>query len=135
MNTTSAARASSAVSTAAGSRRRLLIVVSHVVQYSTPIYRQLALDPRFDLLVAFCSMDGAESTFDPGFGVAVKWDTPLLDGYPWVHVRNRGVKTRSLFYCHNLVSLQSNLGHTLIKILLLKNRFILCVNFQRPSND
>ena len=33
-------------------------------------------------------MQGAESRLDPGFGVEVKWDTPLLDGYPWTLIPN-----------------------------------------------
>jgi glycosyltransferase involved in cell wall biosynthesis len=65
------------------------VVVSHVVQYSSPIFQQLASDSRLDVLVAYCSLQGAQSGVDPGFGVEVSWDTPLLDGYPWVHVPNR----------------------------------------------
>jgi glycosyltransferase involved in cell wall biosynthesis len=34
-------------------------------------------------------MGGAESHLDPGFGIEVKWDTPLLEGYPWELVPNR----------------------------------------------
>jgi len=34
-------------------------------------------------------MQGAEAKIDPDFGVPVKWDIPLLDGYPWVSLRNR----------------------------------------------
>ncbi len=65
------------------------MVASHVVQYSTSSYRKIAEDPRLDLLVAFCSMQGAESHIDPEFGVKVAWDVPLLDGYPWVLLPNR----------------------------------------------
>jgi glycosyltransferase involved in cell wall biosynthesis len=74
--------------TEAPPRRRLLLVASHVVQYSTSTYRKIAEDPRLDLLVAFCSMQGAESHVDPEFGVKVSWDIPLLDGYPWVQLPN-----------------------------------------------
>ena len=70
-------------------RLRLLLVCSHVVQYASPIFRKMAKDPRFDILVAYCSMQGAESGVDPGFGVEVSWDEPQLDGYPWVHPPNR----------------------------------------------
>jgi glycosyltransferase involved in cell wall biosynthesis len=31
---------------------------------------------------------------DPGFGVTVKWDVPLLDGYPWQYVPNRSWQPR-----------------------------------------
>src|SRR5580692_11087681 len=73
----------------ADKRRRLLLVCSHVVQYASPIFRKLAGDPRFDILVAYCSLQGAEAGFDPGFGVQVNWDEPQLDGYPWVCPPNR----------------------------------------------
>jgi glycosyltransferase involved in cell wall biosynthesis len=68
---------------------RVLLVSSHPVQYATPIFRLLAQDSRVDIQVAYCSLQGAESNFDPDFGVQVKWDIPLLDGYPWVLVPNR----------------------------------------------
>ena len=70
-------------------RRRLLVVASHVVQYSSPIFQKLAQDPRLEIVVAYCSMQGAQTGVDPGFGVQVSWDTPLLEGYPWVYVPNR----------------------------------------------
>src|ERR1700723_927122 len=73
-------------------RRRLLVVGSHVVQYSSPVFRQIVLDGRIDLLVAYCSMQGAEPGMDPGFGVKVSWDTSPLDGYPWSHVPNRSLR-------------------------------------------
>jgi glycosyltransferase involved in cell wall biosynthesis len=77
---------------AKGRARRLLLVSSHVVQYASPIFRGMAKDPRFDILVAYCSMQGAESGIDPGFGVEVTWDQPQLDGYSWVHPRNRALR-------------------------------------------
>jgi glycosyltransferase involved in cell wall biosynthesis len=70
-------------------RKRLLLVSSHVVQYSSPIFRELAQDSKIELLVAYCSLQGAESGWDPDFGVTVTWDTPLLDGYSWTHPPNR----------------------------------------------
>jgi glycosyltransferase involved in cell wall biosynthesis len=72
--------------------RRLLVVGSHVVQYSSPVFQKLAQEPRLEFMVAYCSMQGAQSGMDPGFGVEVSWDTPLLEGYPWVHVPNRALR-------------------------------------------
>jgi glycosyltransferase involved in cell wall biosynthesis len=69
--------------------RRLLIVCSHVVQYNSPIFRRMSQDPRLHIRVAYCSMQGAEAGFDPEFGLEVAWDTPVLEGYPWIHVPNR----------------------------------------------
>jgi glycosyltransferase involved in cell wall biosynthesis len=74
--------------TSASPRLRVLIVCSHPVQYATPIFQVIAKDPGVDLHVAYCSMQGAKPEVDPGFGVEVKWDIPLLSGYSWQHVPN-----------------------------------------------
>src|ERR1700691_918988 len=68
---------------------RVLFVVSHTVQYSSPMFRLYANDPRLEILVAYCSLQGAEARIDPDFGVEVKWDVPLLEDYPWILVKNR----------------------------------------------
>jgi glycosyltransferase involved in cell wall biosynthesis len=68
---------------------RVLIIASHPVQYGSPIFCLLAQDPRVESEVAYCSLQGAEAGIDPGFGVEVKWDIPLLDGYRWTLIRNR----------------------------------------------
>jgi len=71
-------------------RFRVLIVAAHPVQYASANFRQMARHSRFDLLVAYCSLRGAEPGIDPEFGRTVQWDVPLLDGYTWVRVPNRG---------------------------------------------
>ena len=72
-------------------RYRVLLVASHPVQYAAPLFRQMAQHPRLDPLVAYCNLQGAESRMDPEFGVEVRWDVPLLEGYPWVQAPNRGI--------------------------------------------
>ncbi|MDR7505920.1 MAG: glycosyltransferase family 4 protein [Armatimonadota bacterium] len=68
---------------------RVLLVSSHPVQYASPLYRLYARDPRLDVTVAYCSLQGAQPGVDPEFGVEVAWDVPLLEGYRWVHPPNR----------------------------------------------
>jgi glycosyltransferase involved in cell wall biosynthesis len=75
-----------------GNKYRVLIVSSHPVQYAAPLYRLMAQHPKLDILVAYCSLLGAERGVDPGFGIEVEWDIPLLDGYPWVCVPNKSPK-------------------------------------------
>jgi glycosyltransferase involved in cell wall biosynthesis len=58
------------------------------VQYAVPLYRLYAEDPRLEITVAFCALQGAEVGRDPEFGIELKWDIPLLSGYTWVHPRN-----------------------------------------------
>jgi glycosyltransferase involved in cell wall biosynthesis len=73
---------------ARGRRYRLAILVSHPIQYFSPLYRRLAREPEIDLTVYYCSLQGAEEVFDAGFGRQVKWDVPLLDGYRYVALPN-----------------------------------------------
>jgi glycosyltransferase involved in cell wall biosynthesis len=68
---------------------RVLLVSTHPVQYLSPIFHLMAQDPRLDIQVAYCSLQGAETGIDPDFGVEVKWDIPLLEGYPWTCLPNR----------------------------------------------
>jgi glycosyltransferase involved in cell wall biosynthesis len=74
---------------AAGRRRLIMILASHVIQYSSPLFRRMAQDPRLDLQIAYCTLQGATPSIDPEFGVEVAWDTFVLEGYPWVHLPNR----------------------------------------------
>jgi glycosyltransferase involved in cell wall biosynthesis len=60
---------------------RLAIVVSHPIQHFAPWYRELAKLPGLDLKLFYCCDWGAESYRDRDFGVDIKWDIPLLEGY------------------------------------------------------
>jgi glycosyltransferase involved in cell wall biosynthesis len=73
----------------ASGRRRVLILASHVIQYSSPLFRRMAQDPRLDLQIAYCTLQGATPSIDPEFGVEVQWDTSVLEGYPWIRLPNR----------------------------------------------
>jgi glycosyltransferase involved in cell wall biosynthesis len=52
----------------------------------------MAQHPKLDILVAYCSLQGSKPGLDTGFGIEVKWDIPLLDGYPWVELPNQSWK-------------------------------------------
>src|SRR6266481_7785670 len=82
-------------------RFRVLAIASHPVQYASPIFRLMARHHQLDFQVAYCSMRGAEAGHDPEFGRSVKWDVPLLDGYTWTHVPNRGSGSESFFGLRN----------------------------------
>jgi glycosyltransferase involved in cell wall biosynthesis len=49
----------------------------------------MAQHPKLDIQVAYCSLQGAERGLDPEFGIEVQWDVPLLEGYPWIQLRNK----------------------------------------------
>src|SRR5574341_1598147 len=69
-------------------RWRLAALTSHPIQYQAPLFRLLARDPAVDLTVFFCERVGAERYLDPEFGVPIQWDTPVLEGYRSVFLRN-----------------------------------------------
>jgi glycosyltransferase involved in cell wall biosynthesis len=63
---------------------RLAYLVSHPIQYQAPLLRRIAREPDIDLTVLFGSDFSVRGYQDAGFGVDVKWDVPLLDGYKHV---------------------------------------------------
>jgi glycosyltransferase involved in cell wall biosynthesis len=82
-------------------RYRVLAVATHPVQYMAPIFRRMAAHPCIDLHVAYCSLRGAEAAHDPEFGATVHWDVPLLEGYSWSRVPNRGSGSESFLGLRN----------------------------------
>ncbi len=82
-------------------RYRVLAVASHPVQYASPLLRRIAARPDVDLKVAYCTLRGAEAAHDSGFGTTVQWDVPLLEGYEWVEVPNRGSGGEGFFGLYN----------------------------------
>src|ERR1700726_4359424 len=62
-------------------RLRLAYFVSHPIQYQAPLLRRISSEPDIDLKVFFSSDISVRGYLDQGFGVAVKWDIPLLEGY------------------------------------------------------
>ena len=64
-----------------GRKLRLAYFVTHPIQYQAPLLRRVAQETDIDLKVYFSSDLSVRGHVDPGFGVAVKWDVPLLAGY------------------------------------------------------
>jgi glycosyltransferase involved in cell wall biosynthesis len=60
-------------------RLRIGFLVSHPIQYYTPIFRALA--KRCDLTVFYAHRQSAEQQAKAGYGVAFDWDVDLLSGY------------------------------------------------------
>ena len=82
-------------------RYRVLAICSHPVQYMAPILRRMAQHPQLDLSVAYCTLRGAKPAHDPDFNITVKWDIPLLDGYNWQEIPNRGSGAESFWGLRN----------------------------------
>jgi glycosyltransferase involved in cell wall biosynthesis len=76
-------------------RYRVLAIASHPIQYMSPLLRRMAQHPQLDLSVAYCTLRGAQPAHDPDFNTTVQWDIPLLDGYSWQEIPNRGFNSGS----------------------------------------
>ena len=61
---------------------RVAYLLSHPIQYQSPLLRLLAQQPELELTVLYTSDFSVRSYHDKGFGAAVQWDVPLLGGYP-----------------------------------------------------
>jgi glycosyltransferase involved in cell wall biosynthesis len=60
---------------------RLAYVVSHPIQYQSPLLRRIAAEPAIELTVLFGSSFSLKTYRDEGFGVDVSWGIPLLEGF------------------------------------------------------
>ena len=67
--------------------RRVAIVCTHPIQYHSPTFRALAQESELDIKV-FYGWEGPGKSIDHGFGRAVEWDIPLLDGYEYEFIEN-----------------------------------------------
>jgi glycosyltransferase involved in cell wall biosynthesis len=57
----------------------------------------MAQHPQLEVQVGYCSLRGAEATYDTEFTATVKWDVPLLEGYEWTEIPNQGSGSESFF--------------------------------------
>ncbi|MCX7121766.1 MAG: glycosyltransferase family 4 protein, partial [Gammaproteobacteria bacterium] len=60
---------------------RLLYIVSHPIQYQAPLSRLISRTPNLDLSTLFYWDKPSGANFDKEFGLEIKWDVPLLEGY------------------------------------------------------
>jgi glycosyltransferase involved in cell wall biosynthesis len=86
---------------------RLAYLVSHPIQYQAPLLRRIAQEPDIDLTVFFGSDFSVRAYQDEGFGVDIKWDVPLLDGYRHEFlpvIRDNGTQTVTTPLNHGITS-------------------------------
>lgn len=75
---------------------KLGIFATHPIQYYAPLWRRLAATPGLEVVVYFFSDQSVRGGVDPGFGVPVAWDVPLLDGYQYRFVTKQADIARPL---------------------------------------
>lgn len=72
----------------ASAPRRLAVVVSHPIQYYAPWFAALSRCEALSVRVFYLWDFGVRAQPDPGFGIPVLWDVPLLQGYEHEFVSN-----------------------------------------------
>jgi glycosyltransferase involved in cell wall biosynthesis len=68
-------------------KRRVLFLSSQPIQNSTPL-QLLAQNPHLEILMAYCSLPDAKLWQGLEYLNKQVFDTPMLEGYPWVSLSN-----------------------------------------------
>ena len=73
---------------------RLAWLATHPIQYQAPLLCAIAKCPDIDLKALFFSDFSTREFIDPGFGRAITWDTPLLEGYQYEFLPGTGTASK-----------------------------------------
>lgn len=63
--------------------KKLAIICTHPIQYYAPVFALLHQRQQIAIKVFYTGGEQATGKFDTGFGRAINWDIPLLEGYPY----------------------------------------------------
>jgi glycosyltransferase involved in cell wall biosynthesis len=69
-------------------KTKIAFLLSHPIQYFSPLLQALAQEKEFTLKVYYCSDHGVSQKIDKEFGRIVTWDIPLLEGYEYEFIYN-----------------------------------------------
>lgn len=72
--------------------KKVVFLNSHPIQYFAPLYKTISEKTDWSLETLFCSKHGLKGEKDPEFGVKVKWDIPVLEGYEHRFLQNHSLK-------------------------------------------
>ncbi len=69
-------------------KSKIAFLVSHPIQYFSPLFKEIAKRTEIDLTVLYCSDESVKGMRDTGFGSDIEWDIPLLEGYRYKFLKN-----------------------------------------------
>jgi glycosyltransferase involved in cell wall biosynthesis len=134
-------------------RKRIIFILSHPIQYFSPLFQLMAKDPEINLLVLYCSDENIKGHIDKDFGIEVKWDIPLLEGYNYKFLKNNSWKPSIFKGFFGLINLEIfralknerdsllivhgwSYATNFLAILAAKiNGLILCLRAENPLNQ
>ncbi len=70
-------------------KKRVAVITTHPIQYNAPLFRILTERAIVEPMIFYTWGKAVlQNKYDPGFGRAVNWDMPLLEGYPSQFLEN-----------------------------------------------
>lgn len=78
---------------------------THPIQYFAPMYKYLQGTEGLNITTLYCSDESIKGHTDVDFGIKVKWDIPLLEGYTPIFLKNlrpNGSNAKGFFGLINL---------------------------------
>jgi glycosyltransferase involved in cell wall biosynthesis len=76
---------------------KVAYLLSHPIQYQSPMLKYISHKQSFDLEVLYLSNMSVEGYRDSEFQFDVKWDTPLLNGYKYKFLNSIGFQNKISF--------------------------------------
>ena len=73
--------------------RRLAVLITHPIQYYSPLFRYIQEQAEFDIKVFYQSKCSIVGHFEKEFGRTIKWDNELLEGYKYEFLPSIGGDT------------------------------------------
>jgi glycosyltransferase involved in cell wall biosynthesis len=67
---------------------RIYAVVTHPIQYNSPFFDAINMDPDLDFCALYLSSFGLNESFDPGFKERIRFDVPLVDNHQHEILKN-----------------------------------------------
>jgi glycosyltransferase involved in cell wall biosynthesis len=80
----------------------LIFLYSHPIQYFVPLLQHLTKTTNGNIVAWYCSQKSLENYLDAEFGVKVKWDIPLLEGYDSRFLKNKPLSSNGFWSLFNL---------------------------------
>lgn len=69
-------------------KNRVAWISTHPIQYQIPLYKKLSQCEEIDFTVIYYNDFTARSFKDEEFGIKIKWDTSMLEGYKYIILKN-----------------------------------------------
>lgn len=88
-------------------KKKIFFLLSHPIQYFSPLFQLLAREDAIDLMVLYCDDYGThKKNIHPEIGAIAGWDIPLLEGYNYKFLKNNSWKPSIFTGFFGLINLE-----------------------------